>query len=205
VEPAVNLLPPELKRESTISPVSAVSRPVQISEPVEQDYELPLMISEPAEVKADYSNNMFICNAPLTTTVKETLTEFTGIRSYDRDLFTNRSCAELYQNFNVQNIWLNLKDKYARAWISKNLMENSTYTVVVGYTGSKHQKFIKDLDDTKKVRAICKISELNDLKSLSMDDLINQLSNGVKIHAPANLLAGCLGLSKVITKNQKNY
>jgi hypothetical protein len=61
------------------------------------------------------------------------------------------------------------------------------------------------LDDTKKVRAICKISELNDLKSLSMDDLINQLSNGVKIHAPANLLAGCLGLSKVITKNQKNY
>ena len=169
-----------------------------------------LVISEPecepvdvADATNKYENCLFISDRKISKNIKNLLHEFDKIHEYDNQLFCNRSPESLKKDYNVENIWINLKYKKARVWCGKQLKKNETYAVVVAYSGKKTQKWISDLEDSKKVDVCCKIEDLHKLKSLDLNEFVNNLSNVLNIHSPASPLMACLGLSNKITRKQK--
>ena len=159
---------------------------------------------EEQEEWVDFKNVMFVANCKLTKNMKDTLGDFSNIRSFDYDLFANRSCEQLLHDFEVCNIWVNVSSSKARQWLCKQLLHNESYTVVVCYKYNKKGKWISDMESTGKVKTICKISDISNLKSLSHDELIKSLNGSFTLHHPGSPLALMCGISRMLTKSQKN-
>lgn len=155
-------------------------------------------VKEPEPEPEEMEHLLFVSDHKLIPSIKEQLQDYKNIYKYDRDLFTNRTCADLLAK-ECHHLWVCLQDKYARAWLGKALLNNDIYTVVVAYKGDKNQKWINDLKDVSDI--VCKVSELGNIKSLTYGDMLNGLES-LEIHEPVSKLLSCLGISKNISKKK---
>lgn len=145
-------------------------------------------------------NYMFIADCGMTTPIKQQLKSYTNIRSFDNN-FVNRSTLDLLQN-GIEHIWVNIKNARARRWLELNLKPCVCYTKVLVWRGSKLNKFLSDVRPYIDIES--KISNLNKLNALSLDELMGKLDDHIGIHSPANILAACFGCSKQVSSKKKN-
>lgn len=147
-----------------------------------------------------FDHILFISDRAITTDIQEKLSDFKGVRSFEKSLFLNRSCEQLL-NQGVHHIWANVSSKNCRDWISKSLSQNKSYDVVIVYDGNKHQKWISDIKECYDKPIVVKFKRLKSLKTLN---LALDLSSGmIEIHRPLSCLEDLLGCSGLLTGEKK--
>jgi hypothetical protein len=146
---------------------------------------------EPDEKAEGFKNILFISDTKLTQQVRSQLCDYHNISSYDKSLFQNRSCCDLFETHNVQNLWVNINSKNARSWLCSVLQENKSYNTVCVYSKSKHGKWLDDLKEHTDL--VVSVDRLNEVKSLSMDDFSSKVA-GLSLHLHAPPLSKMLSL-----------
>jgi hypothetical protein len=147
----------------------------------------------------DQRNYMFISDRPVCDEVKKYLCSYHNLKEYD-DTFVNRSCNDLIDN-GIEHVWINLRVNRAKEWLMLNLKSDCFKKVLV-YASNKRSKFLDDLEPHVDIKA--KLSDLNKLKSLGIDELVTRLGQFVNIHDVPNSVASCFGCgSKLLKKKRK--
>lgn len=163
-------------------------------------------VKDSVDQEPQFNNIMFISNCDITDEIRENLSDYSGIRTFDKRIFLNRTCQQLFES-KVTHVWCNVSNKHAREWISKNVKHNTIYDIVIPFARDKSQKWIKDVsnlcgDDRKPL--ICKFKRLNKLRSLDIrEDLMSGLS---EIHSPISCIEQVLGcMGKLDSKKNKKF
>jgi hypothetical protein len=146
-----------------------------------------------------FKNCLFIADSKICAKIRAQLESHGTIKDFKYKLFSNRSCAQLLCEFDVKNIWIDIRSSDARDWLSTYLPKNEEYTVIATYCKDKTNKWLVDLKPY--VNITCKTKHLNKVRSLSFPEMADKF-NDLFIHAPSNQLLGCLGLSNKLTKSQ---
>jgi len=188
--------------EPLAKPVLVRQKAMEISDLVTEHDEDEVILDEPEEDAEDkFKNILFISDRPLSKEIQTELSQYNNIKQFDVETFANRSLSTLL-DMNVTHIWVNLKVREGRNYLKTQLMKPHKYGVIVCYHGNKNQKWIKQLES--KTDYLCKLSELNKLKSLTYGELQEKISNSIDIHEPAkSLLFELLTCSSAIIKSKK--
>ncbi len=186
----------------TKSEVGSLNKPLELKRTVHLTE--PEMVKEPEPEPEKFKNIIFVSDVSISPNIRQQLADYKGIREFDRDLFTNRTCSDLFTNHEVSHIWVCLKNRHGRDWLSKHLLTNDLYELVAVYAGDKQQKWLDDLKDH--IDLTIKISDLNKLKSLTYGELVDNLQS-LEIHQPISKILSCLGISKgrLTKKKNSNY
>jgi hypothetical protein len=143
----------------------------------------------------------FLSDVPMTKKVKEQLKEFKNVKEFDIVKFANRTLDNLYEEHGVEYIWINLKHKDARKWVSKNLPVKSEYfTCISVYSHTKQAKWRTDVKDY--CSHSCKLTHLKEqLKALSFGELASNFES-LDLHEIPNRILSCLGLQNKLSKKK---
>lgn len=160
-----------------------------------------ILIDEDDSDEDKFRHILFVSDCKLIPSIRQQLDDYRNIKEYDRETFTNRSCFDLHDK-KIEHIWVNLSDKHARYWISKNILKNKIYTSVCVYSGDKRSKWIEDVK--KHCEIIIKARDLGKLKSLTFGEFQDNISSGLDIHPPVKKLLGCLFGSKNLSKKKNS-
>lgn len=194
--------PPELKRQNAYTRGDNVSDGFKLDKSNLNEVTIEDEDEDEQEIKQSKFNNiLFVADCPLSPVIKQELSNYNNIRTYDRDLFTNRNLNELLLEHDVKHIWVDINDKHARSWLGSVILKNDVYSTVLTYSSVKTQKWLEDLKEHSDI--VVKIGELNKLKSLTMGELQDKMLS-IDIHSPVSSLMACLGLKNSKLSKKKN-
>lgn len=159
---------------------------------------LSLDLPSPEEAKKEEFHYLFVADCKLTANIKEQLSSYSNVASFDKHLFLNRSPSDLLNKHSVSHIWVDIHSVNARKWLNTWVKYVSPFEIIAVWSKDKHSKWISDIKPH--ASHIIKSTELKKVKSLSMNDLALSLNADMNIHAPANCMALLLGCSRQIEK-----
>ena len=125
--------------------------------------------------------------------IKGQIERFDNLAEYDRDLFANRDLAYFATNA-INYVWINLNKEKSRDWVRDNLNDCEGWTVISTFKGSKNQKWLLQMKEYSDF--ISSVSDLNKIKSLSLDEFTSKVQNLLKISKPEGLIKSCLACLK---------
>lgn len=156
---------------SILNIIEEKQKPVSDSQPDTEDYNFLIFVSDTSFAKA-----------PL---VRASLGRFVVVTEYS-DLFVNRSWEDLKAR-GINKIWICLKDKKAKAWLSMYILsipaQKRDFKVVSVYSKRRGgaQKWIDDV----KSDLVVQLEKLEKFQVLNFDDLMKSIvAHSIKIAAP---------------------
>lgn len=160
--------------------------------------ELSPLFIETEDIEKKLDKTIFIADSKLNDKLKVKLTSLTLINEFQKDKFQNRDLQYMTDN-EVDYIWIDINDVYAREWINKNMYKNNDYAIVTVYKkSSKNAKWMNDLDSDISV----KYKVLENIDALTRRELLTQLAclaNKI-LHKPVSkILSWACGVG--VTKN----
>ena len=150
--------------------------------------------------EADQWNQiLFISDTDLDESIRKQLEKYSNIQEFDKKLFANRDSKQIV-DLGINKLWVNVKGKNARIFISENIQDfNTSWKIVLCYKNNPTDSWVEDLVSFS--HAVLSVDKLKSLRSLSIDELINKIrTSSVKITPPP---ITCLGFTLFNSKKNE--